>query len=67
VCVLEGGYNLETLSKATEATLRSLLKEPLPYKVCREQKTFEELKSTCCPIAYCVILGRTLIKNFSQY
>ena len=33
VIALEGGYNLDSISKSAEACVRQLLNEPLPYKV----------------------------------
>lgn len=42
IVVLEGGYNIETISRATELVTRTLVGEEMPVKNSYTTKTFEE-------------------------
>ena len=50
VIALEGGYNLDSISKSAEACVRSLFNEKLPYNVSLEKKNFKQLKDDCTPL-----------------
>jgi acetoin utilization deacetylase AcuC-like enzyme len=47
IMVLEGGYNLAATSNSAEATLRALMKQPLPYEISRLKFTQQNLKERC--------------------
>ena len=64
---LEGGYNLETISTATEACVRILLREELPLACSERPLDLEGLKYACFPNTCAVNALENALKIFSPY
>jgi len=49
MAVLEGGYNLESISWAAESVLRTLIGEKIPLEKSKLKKNLKEMKDTAQP------------------
>ena len=64
---LEGGYNLETISRASEACVRVLLGEQLPLSCADRKLSLEKLRKTATPNATAHILVKKALKTLGKY
>jgi len=64
---LEGGYNLNSISKSSEACLRILLGEQMPLKCSHNQLTYEEMKEKCCPNKVGLETAKQALETFKDY
>jgi len=64
---LEGGYNLTSISKSSEACLRILIGEEMPLKCSQNQLTFEEMKEKCCPNRVGLETAQQALETFGDY
>ena len=64
---LEGGYNLETISRASEACVRVLLGEQLPLSCADRKLSLEELRETATPNVTAELLLEKSLKTFEKY
>ena len=64
---LEGGYNLDSISKAAEACLRILLSQEMPLQSSENGLSFKEMKEKCCPNEVGIQTAVLAVENFQEH